>query len=237
VSNTVPILYFRSIVSSADGSKLVASPSFGGLPFEGIYRSADFGVTWAQTTAPVLGWDSIACSADGTKLAAVTFTGLWLSTNSGLTWISNSASFASPAVVACSADGTRLVVAGRFAPIYTSLDSGNTWTTNDAPSNEWTGLAMSADGSILLASAKDSGGGIYMAHIPAQPSLSITPSGSNLALFWPLPSAGFVLQESANLTSTNWVNVTNAVAASGYYNQVTVSPPATGNAYYRLVNP
>jgi photosystem II stability/assembly factor-like uncharacterized protein len=239
-SNSVPTLYFSSIVSSADGSKLVGSPSHGALPFSGIYRSGDFGVTWAQTTAPVLGWDSIACSADGTRLAAVTFTGLWLSTNSGLNWMSNSASFESPVVVASSADGTRLIVAGNSSGsnnIYTSLDSGNTWTTNNAPATTWNELAMSPDGSILLASTEGAGGGIYMAHIPAQPSLSITPSGSNLTLFWPLPSAGFVLQESADLTSTNWVNVTNAVAALGYYNQVTVSPPATGNAYYRLAGP
>jgi hypothetical protein len=236
-SNRLPILYLCSIVSSADGSKLVASPSHGALPFSGIYRSADFGVTWAQTTAPVLGWWSIASSADGTRLAAVNNTGLWLSTNSGLTWISNSASFASPALVACSADGTRLVVAGLYSPIYTSLDSGNTWTTNNVPATTWTGLAMSADGSILLASAKDSGGGIYTTYIPPQPSLSITPSSSNLVLSWPLPSVGFVLQESADLTSTNWVNVTNTVTATNYWNQVTVSPPATGNAFYRLAGP
>jgi hypothetical protein len=76
----------------------------------------------------------------------------------------------------------------------------------------------------------------YIAHIPAQPSLKITPAGSNLQLFWPLPSAGFVLQENSNFNSSGWVDVTNAVTQCGYYNQVTVTPPATGNAYYRLIN-
>jgi hypothetical protein len=123
--------------------------------------------------------------------------------------------------------------------IFTSSDSGTTWITNNVPTTDWTGLAMSADGSFLVASAIGYGStnsGIYALHIPAQPSLKVCSSGPNLRLSWPLPSAGFVLQQSSQLNSTNWVNVTNAVVASGYYNQVTVSPPQNGNAYYRLAN-
>jgi hypothetical protein len=92
---------------------------------------------------------------------------------------------------------------------------------------------MSADGSVFFAA----GYGIYMAQIPAQPSLSITPSGANLTFSWPLPSAGFVLQQSVDLTSTNWVNVTNSVTPTNYWNQVTVAPPASGDAFYRLAGP
>jgi hypothetical protein len=137
-------------------------------------------------------------------------------------------------LIACSADGTRLLVAEKFDNIYTSLDSGQTWVTNDMPGTEWTGVAMSADGSFMIAGSYS---GIYVAQIPAQPSLSIAPSGTNLALSWPLPSTGFVLQQSADLTSTNWVNVTNTVTPTNYWNQVTLSPPASGNVFYRLVNP
>jgi hypothetical protein len=141
-------------------------------------------------------------------------------------------------LIACSADGTRLLIADKFDSLYTSLDSGQTWVTNYMLGTEWTGLAMSADGSLMLASAYGgTNGGIYVAQIPAQPSLSIAPSGTNLALSWPLPSTGFVLQQSADLTSTNWANVTNTVTPTNYWNQVTVSPPASGNVFYRLVNP
>jgi hypothetical protein len=125
-------------------------------------------------------------------------------------------------------------VAGRTKEtnnIYTSLDSGQTWVTNNAPAAEdWSGVAMSADGSVLFAV----GGGLFMAQIPAQPSLSITPCGTNLTFSWPLPSVGFVLQQSADLTSTNWLNVTNSVTPTNYWNQVTIAPPASGNAFYRL---
>ena len=92
---------------------------------------------------------------------------------------------------------------------------------------------MCADGSVLLASA---GHVFYAAHIPAQPSLGIASSGSNVVLSWPLPSAGFVLQASGDLTSTNWAAVTNSVTATNYWNQVTPTPPATGNVFYRLAN-
>jgi hypothetical protein len=230
------------MVSSADGGKLIGTESYLGDGEDGIsaiYESVDFGTTWAPSTAPVLDWVNLANSADGEKIAAVSlFDGLWLSTNSSLNWASNSTSFVFPAGVACSGDGTRLVVAGQYGSnnIYTSLDSGNTWMTNNAPATYWSGLAMSADGSILLASAKGPGG-IYVSQIPAQPFLNEMASGSNLTLFWPLPSTGFVLQKSGDLTSTNWSAVTNAVTVSNVWNQVTISPPATGNAFYRLSGP
>ena len=144
--------------------------------------------------------------------------------------------------IACSADGTRFVNAldnvdltGK-GNLYISLDSGQTWTTNGAPLADWTSAAMSADGSYMVASAIGVNGGIYTIQIPAQPSLKIASTGSNLTLSWPLPSAGFVLQENSIFNASGWVNVTNAVTQCGYYNQVTVSPPATGNVYYRLAN-
>jgi hypothetical protein len=241
-TNAVPGGYFFSIVSSADGTKLVGMyPSLFTFPesdgsHSPIYRSVDSGVTWTQTGAPATGWVTLACSADGTILAAASESGFAISRDSGATWVTNAGPAASS--VACSADGTRFVLAqaGPVGPgdIFTSLDSGKTWVTNNAPVTSWHGVAMSADGSILIASGNE---GIYTAQIPAKPPLSIAPSGANLSLSWPLPSTGFVLQQSADLTSTNWVNVTNTVTPTNYWNQVTLSPPASGNVFYRLVNP
>ena len=203
-----------------------------------IYRSADFGTTWNQTTAPPGWWAALAYSADGATIVALNGFPV-ISRDSGKTWATNNGPLNTWAI-ALSADGTRLLTAGHLVGegpltgIYTSLDSGDTWTTNNSPVTLWQGVAMSADGSVLYACGAE---GIYTAQIPAQPSLSIAPSGTNLALSWPLPSTGFVLQQSADLTSTNWVNVTNTVTPTNYWNQVTVSPPASGNVFYRLVNP
>jgi hypothetical protein len=238
-TNAVPTGEFGSIVSSADGTELVGMEPYvsrSGLD-AAIYRSVDSGVTWTQTGAPLGAWSSLACSADGATIVAVGVGVFGISKNSGVTWVTNPVSL-DPALIDCSADGTRLVVAG-LPPagpnnIYTSLDSGQTWVTNNAPGELWSGVAMSADGSVLFDAAY---GGVFMAQLPAQPSLSIRPSGTNLTLSWPLPSAGFVLQQSVDLTSTNWANVTNSVTPTNYWNQVTVAPPASGNAFYRLAGP
>jgi hypothetical protein len=195
-------------------------------------------MTWSQTKSPLEDWIELACSADGMTLAAISAEGFAISRDSGLNWMTNGLL---PDVwsLACSADGTRLVVGqgshsgGYQGTILVSLDAGETWATNNVPNADWIGVSMSADGSVLIASGPP---GIYIAHLAAQPSLKVCTIGSNLQLSWPLPSAGFVLQQSSQLNSSNWVNVTNAVTASGYYNQVTVSPPQTDNAYYRLVN-
>jgi hypothetical protein len=223
---------------SSDGTKIIGTlqsiwtTDYGDSP---IYRSIDSGMTWTQTGALSKPWTSLASSADGTHLAAVGLESVesdavWISTNSGATWTSNSVQNI-PSIIACSADGTRLVAFGTTGPVI-SLNSGQSWSFEKMVSG-WEGVCMSADGSFVAASA----GGIYATHIPAQPSLSIISSGPNLVLSWPLPSAGFVLQQSSSLKSTEWVNVTNTVVASGYYNQVTLAPPATGNAYYRLTGP
>jgi photosystem II stability/assembly factor-like uncharacterized protein len=240
-SNAVPDDGVTSIACSADGAKLVSTyPSqwtqveSGGGQFP-IYRSVDLAMSWSQTQAPQLDWEGLACSADGTIIIA-SYGVVVLSRDSGSTWTTNLNS--NIRTIACSADGTRIAAVQLYGGIFTSLDSGETWTTNDAPVTEWTGIAMSADGSFMVACSDDatSGAGVYTAQIPAQPSLKIAPAASNLQLSWPLPSAGFFLQQSSTLNSTNWVNITNTVTQSGYYNQVTVSPPATGNAYYRLAN-
>jgi photosystem II stability/assembly factor-like uncharacterized protein len=57
---------WKSITSSADGTKLAAVVS-GGY----IYTSTDSGATWTeQQTTGEYSWSSITSSSDGTKLAA-----------------------------------------------------------------------------------------------------------------------------------------------------------------------
>jgi photosystem II stability/assembly factor-like uncharacterized protein len=234
-AETLPTLEIGCVAMSSDGSKLIASisESDDGSP---IYRSVDSGMTWTQT-APVDRWNILASSADGTKLAATDGYYVMTSTNSGLTWVSNTTPLSGKqdalAPLACSADGMRLAAGTWPGPVCISLDSGRTWTTNNSPSADWFSIAMSADGSAVFASGSDN---IYVAHIPAQPSLSIMSIASNVVLSWPLPSTGFVLQANGDLTSTNWTAVTNSVTATNYWNQVTLTPPATGNVFYRLAN-
>jgi hypothetical protein len=73
-------VFWTSITSSADGTKLAAVVSGGS-----IYTSADSGATWTeQTAAGSREWQSIASSADGTRLAVGVYGGpIYLATTEG----------------------------------------------------------------------------------------------------------------------------------------------------------
>jgi hypothetical protein len=67
-------------------------------------------------------------------------------------------------------------------------------------------------------------------------ALGVALSGTNLVLSWPSPPGDFLLQQNSDLTTTNWLTVTNAPALTNFQNQV-VLPVAAGNYFYRLEYP
>jgi len=116
-----------------------------------------------------------------------------------------------------------------------------TWVPDNAPTNVfWTGMACSANGSKMAATATSMSPGlpneyIYINVVP-MPPLNIAASGTNVILSWPTNATGFRLTGNANLNTTNWVSVTNALNVSNDLNQVTL--PANGSArFFRLQNP
>jgi hypothetical protein len=68
------------------------------------------------------------------------------------------------------------------------------------------------------------------------PVLTITPSGNQLSISWPLVWTNALLQQNANLTTTNWVPMTNSVNIMNDQFQVTVTPGGT-NEFFRLSLP
>lgn len=120
-----------------------------------------------------------------------------------------------------------------FGGIYTSTDSGTTWVSNNVPVGSWSAVACSADGTKLVAVVD--GGGIWTAQVTPAPLLSIAQLGTNVVLSWTVPSADFTLQENANLTTTNWTNVTKAPSLNltTLQNQIIASALA-GGRFYRL---
>jgi len=155
-------VYWQSVVSSADGTKLVAGCNWNGS-IGGIYTSANSGQTWIlQTSAQVTNayWYSLASSSDGTKLVVLGQTGstngIFTSANSGQVWILNTATIRNSwNSLASSFDGTKLVAGCEWdgiAGIYTSTDSGQTWwpQTNGLTNDQsCLSIASSADGSKL----------------------------------------------------------------------------------------
>ncbi len=199
-ATTAPAQDWRSLASSADGSRLTA------LAFiSRVYTSTNAGATWDTNLSQFssLACTCIASSADGDRLLVGTISdALYTSADAGRTWRSNSAPVHTWSAVASSADGTKLV-AGSGGPIYTSPDSGATWVehyvpvTDDYPYFVWNEIACSADGSRLAAAGSMSmnwslghGGGLIY-------------TSSNSGEFWQPSSA----------PNTNWCSI--ACSADG----------------------
>jgi photosystem II stability/assembly factor-like uncharacterized protein len=154
-SNLVSASGLISLLSSADGSKLVALGWLGA-----VYTSHDFGATWNPGTAPSQYATAIASSADGAKLLLVVAANynsseIYRSTNSGATWqLTGAPANVTWSSVCSSADGAKLA-AGANGGIYTSADSGITWIAHTQGLDNYfiTPIASSADGTKLTAVA------------------------------------------------------------------------------------
>jgi len=144
-------------------------------------------------------------------------------------------------------------------PIYSSTNSGMSWTVINMPGTYEFPLTSDSDSDRYFAGATihpspenqgltnlpslnwyavgsdPDGSKLVMTGGSSQPSpvLSIKYSGEMATVSWPSNFTGFILQQSGDLTATNWVDVTNAVNVVGNENQVTISPVA-GNNFFRL---
>jgi hypothetical protein len=115
-----------------------------------------------------------------------------------------------------------------------TVDGGGS-TTSDGV-YEITGTIGQPDAGSVIAGNYVIEGGFWsdLEPVPGAPDLTIERvSPSSVLVFWPAPSDGFVLQQNTNLTTTNWVAVTNPPVVVNGEKQVTVSP-LVGNRYYRL---
>jgi len=239
-SNNVPGPFiWLWTASSADGTQLWAVQDSG----PNVFVSTNSGSVWTPTSALNLNWRAVATTADGKQaVGVVTLTGVYITTNSGSTWKKTSAPALNWQAVASSADGTNLVASAgvlfygsyHYGPIYTSTNAGASWELTSAPTNTWTSVASSADGKRLVAVVH--GGGIYIWQGTPAPRLTITGSGGELLLSWIVPSMNFALQESDDLSTTNWTDVVSSpvLNLTNLQNQVKVQPPLSGNSFYRL---
>lgn len=68
------------------------------------------------------------------------------------------------------------------------------------------------------------------------PTETLSATGTNIVIAWPGSIAGYLLQQSGDLTATNWVNVTNLDTVVNGAHQISV-PITSSNLFYRLVLP
>lgn len=124
------------------------------------------------------------------------------------TWTQTTAPHSIWISLASSADGTRLAAVDA-RNIWTSTDSGTTWETNNMPNQFWGIIASSADGRKLVAAISASTGGIWTSYTTPAPQLNLTSFGGNLALSWIVPATNLVLQQNLDLTTANWLTMTD----------------------------
>lgn len=123
------------------------------------------------------------------------------------------------------------------------------WSTIDGGGGTSTGGVYAVSGAIGQPDAGRMSGGNYSVdggfwgliaavQPPGSPLLSIARTSTNtIAVSWPSPSAGFVLQVNTNGVNTvNWSNVVTAPLDDGSFKTVIVNPPV-GNRIYRLMRP
>lgn len=235
-----PITNWCSVASSADGSKLLAG-TFGGS----AYLSTNSGATWMlQTNLPAARWTTMALSADGRILMAVAYQvgngqgRIYTSTNSGAVWTQANAPGNQYWPAFCSsADGTKLVAVS-YGPIFYSTDSGNSWKSNSAPNlfAKWASIASSADGNKLALVAGEPFG-IYTTYSIPLPQLNFTTSSNNLAFSWLVPSTNFMLQQNLDLSTTDWVTLTNTpvLNLTNLNDEITLSP-TNSSGFFRLIS-
>jgi photosystem II stability/assembly factor-like uncharacterized protein len=235
-TNNLPYQNGGTAVVSADGNTIVFAQT---LYPPLIYSSTNTGVTWVTNTMPFY-ITGIASSADGRKLAVACLDGgIFNSTNSGVTWSVTTAPNIPWRAIAGSADGNTLLTTenyGNGGSIYSSTDAGATWVSNDIPSLHWNSVASSADGSKLFAAVSvysSSPGPIFQFSATPSLRLNLQNSASNAALSWVIPSAPFIIQQSADLR--NWEDVTNAPALNFNTLQDELTLPMTdANNFFRL---
>jgi hypothetical protein len=76
---------------------------------------------------------------------------------------------------------------------------------------------------------------LFAVQTPGAPLLSVERQGADVRVFWPLPAAGFVLDQSLTATGA-WSQVSFPYATNA--TDISISAPApTGNRFYRLRKP
>jgi len=117
-------------------------------------------------------------------------------------------------------NGSQVTVVATAKPGYAFVN----WTEG--------GTVMSSSASYSFTASADRTLGANFS-----PRLAVTESAPDaIALSWPAPSAGFILQQNSACAPTGWVNVTATVNVVGGQNRVTVSP-TVGNRFFRLFHP
>jgi hypothetical protein len=104
-------------------------------------------------------------------------------------------------------------------------------------------ITLQPDGNILIGGDFLTVNGVlrpYVARLYGDsvvlPSLSIVRSNAFVIVSWPSSATGFLLQQNADLTGTNWTTPSEAITGNGPIKSISVNP-SSGNRLFRLFKP
>jgi hypothetical protein len=167
-------------------------------------------------------WLTVVASADKKPLVAVRDSGpIDVSENRGLSWKTIDRPGQYEFTLATTPKGSSFVAVISIADKSQTLPAR---ATNTSSGKNWYCTVSTADGSQLVVT----GGPTSSA-----PALSITRSGTNSVLTWPASFTGFVLQGNIDLTTANWVTLTNRSEVVNGQNQV-ILPVVDDRTFFRL---
>ncbi len=142
---------------------------------------------------------------------------IYSSTNSGITWTITKAPGKYDFPLSVSPEGD---VSFAEATLYPSSDN-RTSTNANLSSPDWYAIGSSPDGNKLVINGNGS------------PALSIKHTANSVILSWSSQYSGFIAQQNSDLTTANWLDLTNSISLVGQEYQVIIST-VNGNCFCRL---
>jgi hypothetical protein len=134
---------------------------------------------------------------------------------------------------------------GRITVAMTNLQNNITARWFDPSANTFTNIAGSPflnTGTQNFTSPGNNSAGdpdwvLVLESIDDPPTLSVSLTTTNtVVITWPTVWSGYTLEQNSNLTTTNWINATNAITTVSNDYEVIISP-LIGQQFYRLINP
>ena len=101
---------------------------FAYLAGQGVFTSADGGLSWSELTVQPPGGEPIALASNSAALYAATQNGVQISRDQGATWAGLATQPGVTTSLAVSAADPNLIYAGTTTGLSKSIDSGRTWS-------------------------------------------------------------------------------------------------------------